>query len=498
MLTGIRHSLASASQPLLLALGFGVLVAINLSSLWLLERSQADQASVRRTMEVDKQLLNLLRSLRRAESSQRGYLLTHEHDYLEIYRKTVSFLDNQLAELRKAVTDNPAQLKRLDALQAPLKARVTELDEVVRVRDAEGLEAAIAAIRARQQMGHVETVQSIVQEMIAEEERLLWRRTDEANRTVNYLLAVSIIGSLVILGLAIASLLLVRRSNHQRDEANRLLASANFDLEQTVAERTADLEEANQELQRYAYIVSHDLRSPLVNIMGFTAELEEMKAQLFKGDGNRVAGDVVPVTDEDIAQNYEEALGFIKASINRMDGLIHAILRLSREGQRRFQPETIDTTEFLKAIADTLAHQADQAGADIVIEDLPPIVSDRLALEQVFSNLLDNAIKYLDKSRKGHIEVRGRRVLRFAVIEVADNGRGIPEKDHQRIFDLFRRSGVQDRPGEGIGLAHVRALVRRLGGKISVKSTPGEGSVFTVTLPLEWSPIKETKDRSAA
>jgi signal transduction histidine kinase len=495
MIQGFRQSLTNASQPLLLGLGFGILVAINLSSLWLLERTQTDQASVRLTMEVDSQLLNLLRSLRRAESTQRGYLLTHEREFLEDYRKTIATLDGQLAELRKAVTDDPTQLKRMDELQAPLKARVTELEEVIRVRDASGLDAAIAAIRERRQLGHVENVQSIVQQMIQEEDRLLWQRTAEADRTVTYLLTVSLIGSMVIVLLALASLILVRRSNRQRDEANKRLASANFDLEQTVAERTADLEEANQELQRYAYIVSHDLRSPLVNIMGFTTELEEMKPQLFKGEGERSAGDVVPVTEENLAQNYDEALGFIKASINRMDGLIHAILRLSREGQRRFQPETIEMTEFLKAIADSVAHQADEAGADIVIGELPQIISDRLALEQVFSNLLDNAIKYLDKDRKGHIEVRGRTVLSFAVIEVADNGRGIPEKDHQRIFDLFRRSGVQDRPGEGIGLAHVRALVRRLGGKISVKSRPGEGSVFTVTLPLDWA---HAKDRSAA
>src|SRR5690606_20601226 len=98
-------------------------------------------------------------------------------------------------------------------------------------------------------------------------------------------------------------------------------------------------------------------------------------------------------------------------------------------------------------------------------------------------------------SRPGRIEVKGRRVMNHFVIEVADNGRGILEKDHRRIFELFRRSGTQDRPGEGIGLAHVRALVRRLGGRISVKSEAGEGSVFSVTLPLHWSSVSE---RSAA
>src|ERR1051326_4469322 len=82
---------------------------------------------------------------------------------------------------------------------------------------------------------------------------------------------------------------------------------------------------------------------------------------------------------------------------------------------------------------------------------------------------------------------RRRTKLGFAIFEIADNGRGIDPKDHQRIFDLFRRAGTQDRPGQGIGLAHVRALVRRLGGTTSVSSESNRGSTFTITLPINWT-----------
>jgi signal transduction histidine kinase len=135
----------------------------------------------------------------------------------------------------------------------------------------------------------------------------------------------------------------------------------------------------------------------------------------------------------------------------------------------------------------TLAHQAAQAEARIAVGTLPRIVSDRLALEQIFANLIDNAIKYLKPGVPGEIIVRGRTKLGFAIFEIADNGRGIDPKDHQRIFDLFRRAGIQDRPGQGIGLAHVRTLVRRLGGTLSVASELGSGSTFTITLPIRWS-----------
>ena len=115
------------------------------------------------------------------------------------------------------------------------------------------------------------------------------------------------------------------------------------------------------------------------------------------------------------------------------------------------------------------------------------MTSDRLALEQIFANLVDNALKYLRKGVPGRVEISGRRTADGLGYTVRDNGRGIDARDLERIFDLFRRSGVQDRPGEGIGLAHVRALVRRLGGTISLTSEPGQGSTFTVTLPARWA-----------
>jgi signal transduction histidine kinase len=171
-----------------------------------------------------------------------------------------------------------------------------------------------------------------------------------------------------------------------------------------------------------------------------------------------------------------------------------AILNLTREGRREFDPVRIDTRELIEAVVATLAHQAAEAQAQIRIEPLPEITSDRLALEQIFSNLIDNALKYLRPDVPGDIAIRGRTKLNFAIFEVSDNGRGIDPKDHQRIFDLFRRAGTQDKPGQGIGLAHVRALVRRLGGSMSVSSELDKGSTFTITLPIRWLAANRNRD----
>jgi signal transduction histidine kinase len=310
--------------------------------------------------------------------------------------------------------------------------------------------------------------------------------------------------------LAGISIFLVRRSARARDDAETSLRDNNVNLEATVDERTADLREANDEIQRFAYIVSHDLRSPLVNIMGFTSELEELRTDIFRRIASlgRATVPALPAPmaieeieqalegeDKQLSQDFSEALGFIKSSIAKMDRLISAILNLTREGRREFEPVRIDTRELIEGIVATVAHQAAEAEASIRIEPLPHITSDRLALEQIFSNLIDNALKYLKPGVPGDISIRGRTKLGFAIFEIADNGRGIDPRDHQRIFDLFRRAGTQDKPGQGIGLAHVRALVRRLGGTMSVSSELDSGSSFTITLPINWTASNRNRDQ---
>ena len=242
-------------------------------------------------------------------------------------------------------------------------------------------------------------------------------------------------------------------------------------------EAEAELRESNEELQRYAYIVSHDLRAPLVNVMGFTGEIEAARSEVRAALGEHPRAEII---DRDL----EEATGFINASVNKMESLIAAILKLSRDGRRALNPEPLIMAPLVRALADAIRHQTDAAGATITVDpNLPDVVADRLAVEQVFGNLLDNAIKYLSPHRPGRIGVTGERSGGRIVYRVSDNGRGIAETDRVRVFELFRRAGAQDRPGDGIGLAEVRSTLRAIGGRINLQSKLDEGSTFTVSLP---------------
>jgi len=270
-------------------------------------------------------------------------------------------------------------------------------------------------------------------------------------------------------------------------------------LEALVASRTAELElrnaelgqsserlsQTNEELKTFAYIVSHDLRAPLVNLKGFAAELEfavaELKTYLHKHWDHidtETQEKVTILLDTDMT----EALQFISSSVTRMDGLLNSILKLSRIGRREMNVEEIEVVTMVEEILRTLAHQLDKHHVQIEIGPLPTVKGDRVSIDQIFGNLLDNAVKFLDNDRPGKIEVSGREKGSMIEFIVRDNGRGMSANDMTRIFDIFRRVGPQDRPGDGMGLSYVRTLVRRHGGEIYVESEPDKGSAFIFTL----------------
>jgi len=507
--TGETQRRRAVWQILLLSAGFLVLVAVSVTSVVLVNKARDASSLVVHTVEVESQLASLLLEIRRAESATRAYLLTSAPQFLAEYEAAAGNILPAADKLARLTGDNPVQVENYAKLRRAIEQRLTEFARGIDRIKNNDVATSIAILRNGTSTDAVRAIAEAGRDMRAEEDRLFAMRTIDADRTQVLASSVTIAGSGLVIALAGLSIFLVRRSSRARDEAEANLRDNNLNLEATIDERTADLREANDEIQRFAYIVSHDLRSPLVNIMGFTSELEELRSDIFRRiatlsreqsdaplvpeNATDTAEPVLEGADKQLSEDFTEALGFIKSSIGKMDRLISAILNLTREGRREFQPVRIDTRELMEGIVSTVAHQVAEAQANIEIGELPDIVSDRLALEQVFSNLIDNALKYLKTGVPGEITVRGRTKLGFAIFEISDNGRGIDPKDHQRIFELFRRAGTQDRPGQGIGLAHVRALVRRLGGTMSVASELHQGSTFTITLPINWSAKRNTE-----
>jgi PAS domain S-box-containing protein len=260
-------------------------------------------------------------------------------------------------------------------------------------------------------------------------------------------------------------------------------------IERTRAEaKLADvaraLAEKNKELETIVYVASHDLRSPLVNIQGFSKELsracETVRSRI---SDNPATGLNTAELDVLLGQDIPEAIEFILAGVKKIDTLLTGFLRFSRLGRAALKPERVNMNALLGSILQTMDFQIKQSGARFHVEALPHCVGDRIQLSQVFSNLLDNALKYLDPSRPGKVVVSGAAEGGRSIYAVRDNGMGIAPEHQGKIFEIFHRLNPSANEGEGLGLSIAQRILERHDGRIWVESVPNEGSTFHVSLP---------------
>ncbi len=280
----------------------------------------------------------------------------------------------------------------------------------------------------------------------------------------------------------------IKNYHSQIKEKNKKLKVYGDQLEQRVQERTATLTAANEEIKSFAYIVSHDLRSPLVNIRGFTGELDYALNEISKKIEplqshlqERDRQDMQRLFEEDIP----ESMQFISTSVEKMDHMLSAILTLSRLGRRELKIEAIDLHALCDNTLASLSYQVEQSQTKTTIRDLPVIENDRMVIDQIMGNLIGNAIKYLDPDRPGRIEIYSVSSDSGITISVRDNGHGILPQEEEKVFQIFRRGVHQDVEGEGMGLPYVQTLVRAQGGSIGFEPAPDYGTIFSVFLPLQ-------------
>ena len=251
-----------------------------------------------------------------------------------------------------------------------------------------------------------------------------------------------------------------------------------------LAELNRELLNKNQELETLINVVSHDLRSPLVNIQGFSIELSDSCDRLRELiERNATTGlprkDVAYLLDEEIP----EAVRFIRAGAENINGVLSGILRFSRLGRISLNTERLSVNFIVSGIATAMEFQLKEKGVLLQIDDLPDCMGDEILVSQVFSNLIENAYKYLDPVRPGVIRVSGKVKDGKSVYAVEDNGVGI-RQDHQgKIFEMFHRLNPKDGSGEGLGLTIVRRIVERHQGEVWVESEFGIGTTFFASFP---------------
>jgi signal transduction histidine kinase/PAS domain-containing protein len=248
----------------------------------------------------------------------------------------------------------------------------------------------------------------------------------------------------------------------------------------------------NKQLEQVVHIASHDLRSPLVNINGYSSLLHDAVAKLRTlAEGASLAETDRAAFTEILSDEIEVALGFIGCGTATMERLLASLLKLSR--LLRLEPEIVELemNELIAELLSACAFELREADAEVKLKALPRCVGDRAMVTQIFSNLISNAIKYRHPERPLLLRIEGRPSADGTVEYcVEDNGVGIDREHQQNIFSAFHRLNPGQGDGEGLGLNIVQNLVGSLAGRVRVESEPGQGSRFCVNLPqvLELRP----------
>jgi PAS domain S-box-containing protein len=260
--------------------------------------------------------------------------------------------------------------------------------------------------------------------------------------------------------------------------------TARKEAEQATYKLNKELEAKNKELESILYAASHDLKSPLVNIQGFGYELSKKYDLIRSALANRgKADDMIKAVNIALNEDIPNALDFISASSVKMDSLLSGLLDYCRLGTAVMNIRHIDMNTMMTDVSGNMEYQIKEAKAKVDIEQLLPCLGDPAQINRVFTNLLTNALKFLDESRPGKIRISGKSQDSHSIYCVEDNGIGIAPEHHEEIFEIFYQLEPEKRKGDGLGLTIVKRIIDRHNGRIWIESEQGKGSKIFVSLP---------------
>ncbi|MFO0841998.1 MAG: CHASE3 domain-containing protein [Gemmataceae bacterium] len=442
------------------------------------------------------------RLLVETQTHMRGYALAPAETFVVAYNEARPRVPSAFDKLHQLVEDNVEQRERVAAMQELAGRFLAWMDENVRLLGQGHRQDVQRRIASMSGANYLRDLRGVIDEFLGVEKRLDRKRREDLEvvmRTQDLALLagcglalVSTAALLVAFSRSISSRVGVlidntRRLGEGRELAARLTGHDELgELDEMFHRMAEALRQKEQENELFVYSVSHDLRSPLVNLQGFSQELSVVVRDLRQ----LILESGLPEARKDqarrlIERDAGEAIGFIQSAVTRLASIIDALLRLSRAGRVEYRPQLVEVhatiNRVVQAMNDTLARK----GAEVAVHPLPPCWGDPTAVEQIFANLIGNAANYLDPSRPGKIEVgvvEGE-TGSFTTYFVKDNGLGIPEDLQPKVFIAFQRLHPSVAKGEGIGLALVRRVVERHGGRIWLESQPGVGTTFFVALP---------------
>lgn len=504
-----RKAFASWRDAKVIAFGFAaaivMLAAVGAATYRGLTQFESRVRSVEQTQQIFIAAQDVLTLLKDGVIAQRGFLITAEVRYLEPYDAALLSREERLLALRHLLaTESEEQRvrgKELEALTATVIDSIAKSVELRRL----GVDA-----RSQEQVGLIDAgkrsldrARELVKDIRTTANTEMLDRLHEVEASGSLTRKLLLVTDTIAIGVLLLAFGLLRRQLIERERAEFALQRTNEELEVRISERTRQLENANEELnqriaalsnaqaeiaelnqvlerrvhdrtaelaqanhglERFAYSVSHDLRTPLRAIVGFTKTLEREYGGTLDDEGRRL-------------------IGVVLHSGRRMDRLIEDLLTFARLGRRSVAAERLDMS-LLASEALREIEPGSEVTVAVAMGALPDVLADRALVWEVWSNLLSNAFKFAGHHEAPSIEIGGRREGGSCIYWVRDNGVGFDMKYYDRLFGVFERlHDAEEFPGSGVGLAIVRSAVDKHRGRVWAEAAPGRGATFYFSLP---------------
>ena len=452
---------------LVFLLSVSVLVGVSVLTFNRIRELLDNAGAVDHTKTVLVKLEEIISQMKDAETGQRGYLITKDTIFLQPYYNSYEKVSNTIREFRTLTLDNPMQQKRTDTLQKMVTEKLTVLQDNIqyyKTRDAIDM---LQLLKGKEKM---DEIRAIVARMQAEENRLLDVRTANKNASERQTPYIILFISLMSFGFLILAFFMIQRELRQRLVAQK-------ELEHKIE----SLNRSNAELEQFAYVSSHDLQEPLRKIRAFADRLI-LKHRPALNDDARLM------------------LDKIDNAADRMQTLIDDLLRFSRTVNHEGDKVLTSLNRLVSEVLNDLSEPLRLTKAEIKTDPLPDIQAYPLQMRQLFQNLLSNALKFTKPDavpviRIGYQLVKSAEVAEiknrkqdtlFHKISIEDNGIGFEEQYKEKIFVIFQRlHNRTEYAGTGIGLAICKRVVVNHKGYLTADSQLGEGTTFTIYLPVE-------------